>query len=343
MELRPFGRTGAQVSQLCLGTMMFGTWGETDHDESIRVVHAALDGGINFIDTADVYSRGESEEIVGKALAGGRRDQVVLATKVHGSMGDDPNERGNSRHWIMKEVDNSLRRLGTDWIDLYQIHRPEPETDIDETLGALTDLVRAGKVRYIGSSTFQPSEVVEAQWVAEKRGRERFVSEQPPYSILVRGVEAELLPVCQRYGMGVIPWSPLAGGWLSGKFRHGSDSEPSSRRAQMLPQRYDLSLPENQRKLDAADALARLAEDNGMTLIEMALAFVVRHPAVSAAIIGPRTMEHFESQLPAAETKLTDDVLDKIDEIVPPGMNVNRSDAGYVPPALASGELRRRP
>jgi aryl-alcohol dehydrogenase-like predicted oxidoreductase len=289
-----------------------------------------------------VYSRGESEEIVGKALDG-RRDDVVLATKVHGRMGDDPNQYGNSRRWIVKEVDNSLRRLRTDWIDLYQIHRPEPETDIDETLGALTDLVRAGKVRYIGSSTFQPSEVVEAQWVAEKRGRERFVTEQPPYSILVRGVEAELLPVCQRYGMGVIPWSPLAGGWLSGKFRRGQDAEPSSRRAQMLPQRYDLSLPENQRKLDAAEALARLAEDNGMTLIEMALAFVIRHPAVTAAIIGPRTMEHLESQLPAADIKLSDDVLDKIDEIVPPGMNVNRRDAGYVPPALASAELRRRP
>jgi aryl-alcohol dehydrogenase-like predicted oxidoreductase len=258
-------------------------------------------------------------------------------------MGDDPNQYGNSRRWIVREVDNSLRRLKTDWIDLYQIHRPEPETDIDDTLGALTDLVRAGKVRYIGSSTFQPSEVVEAQWVAEKRGRERFVTEQPPYSILVRGVEAELLPVCQRYGMGVIPWSPLAGGWLSGKYRRGGDGEPSSRRAQMLPQRYDLSLPENQRKLDAADALAQLAEDSGMTLIEMALGFVIRHPAVTAAIIGPRTMEHLESQLLAAEATLSDDVLDRIDEIVPPGMNVNRRDAGYVPPALADPSLRRRP
>jgi aryl-alcohol dehydrogenase-like predicted oxidoreductase len=342
MEMRPLGRTGVQVSPLCLGAMMFGAWGNTDHKDSVRIIHRALDAGINFIDTADVYSRGESEEIVGKALADGRRENVVLATKVHGRMGDDPNEYGNSRRWIVREVDNSLRRLKTDWIDLYQIHRPEPETDIDETLGALTDLVRAGKVRYVGSSTFQPSEVVEAQWVAEKRGRERFVSEQPPYSILVRGVEAELLPVCQRYGMGVIPWSPLAGGWLSGKFRRGHDAEPSSRRAQMLPQRYDLSLPENQRKLDAAEALAQLAEDSGMTLIEMALAFVIRHPAVTAAIIGPRTMEHLESQLPAAAVELSDDVLDKIDEIVPPGMNVNRRDAGYVPPALAAAELRRR-
>jgi aryl-alcohol dehydrogenase-like predicted oxidoreductase len=344
MEMRTLGRTGVQVSPLCLGAMMFGAWGNSDHDDSIRIIHRALDAGINFIDTADVYSRGESEEIVGKALAGGKRDNVVLATKVHGRMGDDPNQYGNSRRWVVREVENSLRRLKTDWIDLYQIHRPEPDTDIDETLGALTDLVRAGKVRYIGSSTFQPSQVVEAQWVAERRGCERFVCEQPPYSILVRGVEADLLPTCQRYGMGVIPWSPLAGGWLSGKFRRGGedDAAPSSRRAQMLPQRYDLSLPENQRKLDAADALAQLAEANGLTLIEMALAFVIRHPAVTAAIIGPRTMEHLESQLPAADVKLSDELLDRIDEIVPPGMDVNRRDAGYVPPALADAALRRR-
>ena len=342
MEMRQLGRTGVQVSPLCLGAMMFGAWGNTDHDDSIRIIHRALDAGINFVDTADVYSRGESEEIVGKALAGGRRDNVVLATKVHGTMGDDPNEYGNSRRWIVREVENSLRRLKTDWIDLYQIHRPEPDTDIDDTLGALTDLVRAGKVRYIGSSTFQPSAVVEAQWVAKERGRERFVCEQPPYSILVRGVEAELLPTCRRYGMGVIPWSPLAGGWLSGKFRKGGDAEPSSRRAQMLPQRYDLSMPENQRKLDAAEALAQLAEENGMTLIEMALAFVIHHPAVTAAIIGPRTMEHLESQLPAADVKLSDDVLDRIDEIVPPGINLNPRDGGYVPPPLADSQLRRR-
>jgi aryl-alcohol dehydrogenase-like predicted oxidoreductase len=343
MEMRPLGRTGVQVSPLCLGAMMFGAWGNTDHDDSIRIIHHALDSGINFIDTADVYSRGESEEIVGKALAGGRRDNVVLATKVHGKMGDDPNEYGNSRRWIVREVENSLRRLKTDWIDLYQIHRPEPDTDIDDTLSALSDLVHAGKVRYIGSSTFPPSEVVEAQWVAERRGRERFVCEQPPYSLLNREVERDLLPTCQRYGMGVIPWSPLGGGWLSGKFRRGGDSEPSSRRAQMLPQRYDLSIPENQRKLDAAEALAQLAEETGITLIEMALGFVIRHPAVTAAIIGPRTMEHLESQLGAADVVLSDEVLDRIDEIVPPGVNVNPRDAGYVPPWLADASLRRRP
>ena len=340
MEHRPLGRTGVEVSPLCLGAMMFGAWGETDHDESIRIIHRALDAGINFIDTADVYSRGESEEIVGKALAGGRRDNVVLATKFHGSMGDDPNEFGNSRRWIMREVENSLRRLGTDWIDLYQVHRPEIDTDIDETLGALTDLVRAGKVRYIGTSTFPPSQVVEAQWVAERRGRERFASEQPPYSLLHRGVEAELLPVCLRYGMGVIPWSPLAGGWLSGKWRKGAD-DLTSRRSQMLPDRYDLSLPENQRKLEAADALGQLADEVGISLIEMALAFVIRHPAVTAAIIGPRTMEHLESQLPATEIELSDEVLDRIDEIVPPGINVNPQDQGWTNPALERAARRR--
>ena len=340
MQPRTLGRTGVKVSPLCLGAMMFGAWGERDHDESIRIIHRALDAGVNFIDTADVYSRGESEEIVGKALAGGRRDDVVLATKVHGSMGDDPNEFGNSRRWIVREVENSLRRLGTDWIDLYQIHRPEPDTDIDETLGALTDLVRAGKVRYVGSSTFPASAIVEAQWVAEKRGRERFVCEQPPYSLLHRGIEADVLPTCRRYGMGVIPWSPLAGGWLSGRWRKGAD-DLTSRRSAMIPARYDLSLPENQRKLDAADALGKLADDAGMSLIEMALAFVIRHPAVTAAIIGPRTMEHLESQLPAAEAELSDELLDRIDEIVAPGVNVNPNDQGWQNPELAS-EARRR-
>jgi aryl-alcohol dehydrogenase-like predicted oxidoreductase len=340
MEFRTLGRTGVKVSPLCLGAMMFGAWGNEDHDESIRIIHSALDAGVNFIDTADVYSRGESEEIVGKALAGGKRDNVVLATKVHGTMGDDPNEFGNSRRWIVKEVENSLRRLGTDWIDLYQIHRPEADTDIDETLGALSDLVHQGKVRYIGSSTFPASQIVEAQWVAEKRDRERFVCEQPPYSLLVRGVEGDVLPTCRRYGMGVIPWSPLAGGWLSGRYRKGQDV-PQSRRAERMPGRYDMSDPGNQLKLEAADALAQLAEDNGMTLIELALAFVIRHPAVTAAIIGPRTMEHLESQLPAADVELSDEVLDRIDAIVPPGTNFSKVDEGWQNPALRSMARRR--
>jgi aryl-alcohol dehydrogenase-like predicted oxidoreductase len=338
--MRELGRTGLEVSPLCLGTMMFGAWGNPDHDDSVAVIHRALDAGINFVDTADVYSSGESEEIVGKALAGGRRDGVVLATKVHGSMGEGPNRRGNSRRWIVEEVENSLRRLGTDWIDLYQIHRPEPDTDIDETLGALTDLVRAGKVRYVGSSTFPAEAIVEAQWTAERRGRERFVCEQPPYSILARGIEADVLPTCERYGMGVIPWSPLAGGWLSGRYRQGAET-PGSSRASRMPQRFNPELPENQRKLEAADALANLAEEVGLTLVEMALAFVVEHPAVTAAIIGPRTMEQLEGQLGAGQVKLSQEVLDRIDEIVPPGATINAADKGWQPPGLQPRSRRR--
>lgn len=334
------GRTGVEVSPLCLGAMMFGAWGNPDHDESVRIIHRALDAGINFVDTADVYSRGESEEIVGKALKG-RRDSVVLATKVHGSMGDDPNERGNSRRWIVRECEASLRRLGTDWIDLYQVHRWDPWTDHDETLAALTDLVRAGKVRYLGSSTYPASEIIAAQWTAERRGRERFVCEQPPYSMLVRGVEAEVLPVCRQYGIGVISWSPLAGGWLSGRWRQGQEP-PQSTRAERLPQRYDLSLPANQRKLEAAEALASLADDAGTSLIHMALAFVLNHPAVTAAIIGPRTMEQLESQLGALDVRLDATLLDRVDEIVPPGTNFSLADAGFTPPALADASLRRR-
>ncbi|HTA35493.1 MAG TPA: aldo/keto reductase [Solirubrobacteraceae bacterium] len=343
IDYRKLGGTGVSVSPLCLGAMMFGAWGNTDHDDSIAIIHRALDAGINFIDTADVYSRGESEEIVGKALAGGRREQVVLATKVHGKMhDDDPNQFGNSRRWIIEEVENSLRRLKTDYIDLYQIHRPELDTDIDETLGALSDLVHAGKVRQIGSSTFPAHQIVEAQWVAEKRGRERFVCEQPPYSMLIRRIEADVLPTCQKYGIGVIPWSPLAGGWLSGKYRKGGTSPGESRRAQMIPARYDMSLPANQAKLDAADALGALADEAGMPLIEMALAFVTTHPAVTAAIIGPRTMEQLESQLPALQRTLSADVLDRIDEIVPPGTTVNPCDTGWDPPFLADSASRRR-
>jgi aryl-alcohol dehydrogenase-like predicted oxidoreductase len=341
MEMRVLGRTGVKVSPLCLGAMMFGAWGNPDHDESVRIIRRALDGGINFIDTADVYSVGESEEIVGKALAGIDRDSIVLATKAHASMGEDVNMTGNSRRWIIRECDNSLRRLGTDYIDLYQIHRPDPSADIDETLSALTDLIRAGKIRYAGSSTFPSEQIVEAQWVAERRGRERFVCEQPPYSIMVRGIEADVLPVCEQYGMGVIPWSPLAGGWLSGRYRKGTDV-PASNRAQRLPQRFDLSLPGNQAKLEAAEQLAVLAEKSGLTLIQLALAFVIQHPAVTSAIIGPRTMEHLDGQLPAADVTLDAAILDRIDEIVPPGTNLNQSDRGYEPPALTTPSLRRR-
>ena len=331
--------------------MMFGAWGEPDHDTCIRTIHTALDAGINFIDTADVYSQGESETIVGKALADGKRDDVVVATKVNIQMGvpvesaagtkGDPNKRGNSRRWIIREVENSLRRLSTDWIDLYQIHRPDPHTDIEETLSALTDLQRQGKIRAFGSSTFPAHQMVEAQWVSERRGLGRFVSEQPPYSLLVRGIEADVLPVAEQYGLAVLPWSPLAGGWLTGGYRKGKDLPASTRRTRM-PARYDMSTPDSQRKLDAADALGQLADDAGLTLIHLALAFVMQHPAVTAPIIGPRTTEHLQSQVGATEVKLSTDILDKIDEIVPPGVTIARSDQGYQPPSLTNPFLRRR-
>jgi aryl-alcohol dehydrogenase-like predicted oxidoreductase len=341
MTTRVLGSTGVRVSPFCLGAMMFGsTWGNPDHDESIAIIHKALDSGINFVDTADVYSEGESEVIVGKALAGGRRANVVLATKAHGVMGKDVNERGNSRRWLIRECEASLRRLGTDYIDLYQIHRPDPDTDIDETLSALTDLIRAGKILYAGSSTFPADQIVEAQWAAQRRGRERFVCEQPPYSILVRSVEAAVLPACQRHQMGVITWGPLASGWLSGQYRLDVGL-PESRRSRRLPQRFDMSLPGNQAKLEAADKLTKLAAEAGMSLIHLALGFVVSHPAVTSAILGPRTMEHLDSQLGAPEA-LSSDLLDRIDEIVPPGVNLNPADASYVPSALTDPALRRR-
>ncbi len=338
MELRPLGRTGVQVSKLCLGTMMFGAWGNTDHDDSIRIIHRAIDAGINFIDTADVYSAGESEEILGKALKG-RRDDVVLATKVWGAMGDDANRGGISRRWIIAEVENSLRRLGTDWIDLYQIHRPDPQTDIDETLGALTDLVQQGKVRYIGSSSFNAGQIVEAQWTARDRNLQRFRTEQPPYSLLVRGIELDVLPTAQRHGMGILTYSPLAGGWLSGSWT--ADSSPTSPARQRLVARFDMSLPENQRKLEAVEQLAEVAEGAGVSMIELAIAFVVNHPGVTSAIVGPRTMEQLESQLPAADVELDAATLDRIDEIVRPGVNLNPADTSYGEQVLDPA-LRRR-
>jgi aryl-alcohol dehydrogenase-like predicted oxidoreductase len=338
MDYRPLGRTGVQVSKLCLGTMMFGAWGNSDHGDSTRIIHAALDAGINFVDTADVYSGGESEEIVGKALKG-RRDDVVLATKFWGPMGDDPNRRGVSRRWIMAEVEDSLRRLGTDWIDLYQMHRPDPETDIDETLGALTDLVRQGRVRYIGSSSFAGGEIVEAQWTARERNLERFRTEQPPYSVLVRGIELDVLPTAQRHGMGILTYSPLSGGWLSGSWT--ADATPTSPARQRLAARFDMSLPENQRKLEAVEQLAKVADDAGLSLIELAIAFVVNHPAVTSAIIGPRTMEQLGSQLPASDVVLDAGTLDRIDEIVRPGVNLNPADTSYGEQILQPA-LRRR-
>jgi aryl-alcohol dehydrogenase-like predicted oxidoreductase len=318
--------------------MMFGAWGNTDHDDSIRVIHAALDAGVNFVDTADVYSSGESEEIVGKALKG-RHDDVVLATKFFMPMGEDPNRRGGSRRWIVKAVEDSLRRLDTDWIDLYQVHRPDPAVDVDETLGALTDLVRQGKVRYIGSSSYSGGEIVEAQWTARERRLERFRTEQPPYSLLTRGIELDVLPTAQRHGMGILTSSPLAGGWLSGSWT--ADSSPTSPARQRLAARFDMSLPENQRKLEAVQQLAKVADDAGVSMIELAIAFVVNHPAVTSAIVGPRTMEQLESQLPAADVALDAATLDRIDEIIRPGVNLNPADTSYGEQVLAPA-LRRR-
>jgi aryl-alcohol dehydrogenase-like predicted oxidoreductase len=337
MKYRTLGGTGIKVSAYCLGAMMFGGMGNPDHDDSIRIIHKALDAGINFIDTADRYSQGESEEIVGKALKG-RRDNIVLATKVNGPMGDDPNQQGNSRRWLIHEVEASLRRLQTDHIDLYQIHRPSPETDIEETLSALTDLMRAGKVRAIGSSTFPASDIVEAQWAAERRGLARFRTEQPPYSILSRSIEREVLPVCRRYGMGVLVWSPLAKGMLTGRYRKGQPL-PDSLRVKVFGRQMS-----DETRLDAIEQLMLVAEQARLSLTHMSMAFAVAHPGVTSAILGPRTMEQLDDLLAGAEVVLADEVLDQIDQIVPPGTDVGVPDAAnYVPPSLSQTSLRRRP
>src|SRR3954452_13009128 len=339
MEFRPLGRTGVRVSPLCLGAMMFAPWGNDDRDDSTRIIHRALDAGVNFVDTADVYSAGISEEIVGEALDG-RRDEVFLATKFFMPMSqDDPNLRGGSRRWVIRAVEDSLRRLGTDYLDLYQVHRPSPDTDVDETLGALSDLVHQGKVRYLGSSSYSGSQIVEAQWTARERGLERFRTEQPPYSMLVRGIELDVLPTAQRHGMGILTYSPLSGGWLSDNW--SADSSPTSPARQRLAKRFDMSLLENQRKLDTVQQLAQVADDAGLSMIELAIAFVVNHPAVTSAIIGPRTMDQLESQLRAADVVLDAAVLDRIDEIVKPGVNLNAADTSYGERVLAPA-LRRR-
>jgi aryl-alcohol dehydrogenase-like predicted oxidoreductase len=338
MHYRTLGRTGMKVSPYALGAMMLGATGaigNNDEDDSIRIIHKALDAGVNFVDTADRYSLGGSEEVVGKALKG-RRDDVVLATKVNGPMGADPNQQGNSRRWIMTEVEHSLRRLQTDYIDLYQIHRPDPDTDIEETLSALSDLIHSGKVRAIGSSTMPASDIVEAQWVAERRGLERFRTEQPPYSILNRGIEAEVLPVAQRYGMGTLVWSPLAKGMLTGRIRRGQPTD--LRRATIFTSFSD------EPRLDAVEKIIPLAEEAGLPMTHLAMAFAIAHPGVTSAILGPRTMEQLDDLLAGVDVTLTDDILDRIDEIVPPGTDVGAPDqAAYLPPALKRPSLRRRP
>jgi aryl-alcohol dehydrogenase-like predicted oxidoreductase len=337
MELRPLGRTGLRVSQQCLGAMMFGAWGNPDHAECEQMIHRALDAGINFVDTADVYANGESEEIVGKALKG-RRDDVVLATKFWNGMGEGPNQRGGSKTWVHQAVEGSLRRLGTDYIDLYQMHRADADADLDETLGALSDLVHQGKVRYVGSSTHPAETIVEAQWVAERRGRERFVCEQPPYSILQRGIERAVLPTCQRYGMGVIVWSPLASGMLTGKYRRDERAPKGSRLNRSFNKNPDL----DERKFAVVDALDVVAASEGLSLTHLALAWTLEHPGVTAAIIGPKTPDQLEDLLQAADVRLSADALDAIDDIVAPGFDLDPAAASAPTPALASAARRRQ-
>ncbi|MEU4644166.1 aldo/keto reductase [Micromonospora sp. NPDC023814] len=342
MRYRVLGGTGIEVSVHALGTMMFGAVGNPDHDDCVRIIHAALDRGVNLVDTADMYSAGESERIVGRALRG-RRDDVVLATKVHFPMGEGRNRGGNSRRWILRAVEDSLRRLDTDWIDLYQVHRPDHTTDIEETLGVLSDLVRAGTIRAFGCSTFPAEEIVEAQHVAERRGLGRFRTEQPPYSILARGIEADVLPVCQRYGMGVLVWSPLASGFLSGRYRHGRPVDLAAGRPALTPARFDPSIPGNAAKYQAVERLVELAGEVGCSLPELAVAFTVAHPGVTSAILGPRTMEQLDGLLAGAALTLDDATLDRIDEIVPPGTDLYAPDGVWRPPALTDPARRRRP
>ena len=341
MEHRILGATGMSVSEFALGAMMFGSLGNPDHEDSIRIIHGALDAGINFIDTADVYSRGESEEIVGKAIKG-RRDDLVIATKFGRPMGEDPNKGGGSRRWIVREVEDSLHRLGTDYIDLYQIHRPDHETEIGETISALTDLVRAGKIRAFGASMFPAETIVEAQWIAERRGTYRFLTEQPMYSIFTRRPEAAVFPTAQRYGLGVLTFSPLNSGWLSGRADLTS-SHRAKLYAPVLPKAYDPSTPTGQLKAEALEKLAALAEEAGMTLPHLAIAFVRAHPAVTSVLIGPRTQEQFDGLISGVDIELSSDILDRIDEIVPPGTDLDPADNyAAAPPALENARLRRR-
>jgi len=317
--------------------MMFGRMGNPDHEDSIRIIHSALDAGINIIDTADVYSAGESEEIVGRAVKG-RRDDLVIATKFGRPMGEDPNRRGGSRKWIVRAVEDSLRRLDTDHIDLYQIHRPDHDTEIGETLSTLSDLVRAGKIRAFGSSMFPAEMIVEAQWTAERRGTHRFQSEQPLYSLFTRRLEAAVLPTAQRHGLGVLTFSPLNSGWLSG---HADLT--TSHRAALQPSRYDPTTPTGRAKVAALAQLVGLADEGGMTLPQLALSFVRAHPAVSSVLLGPRTQAQLDGLLSGAEIILPGDVLDRIDEIVPPGTDLDPADNyAATPPAIEHARLRRR-
>lgn len=341
MELRTLGGTGMKVSPLCLGTMMFGAMGNPDHDDCVRIIHRAIDAGITFIDTADVYSRGESEIIVGKAIKG-RRDDLVIATKFFNPMSDDPTHRGGSRRWITRAVEDSLRRLGTDYIDLYQMHRYDVSTDVEEVLFTLTELVRQGKVRAFGSSMFPADRIVEAQWTAEKRGLLRFRSEQPWYSIFSRDIERFVLPACQRYGMGVITWSPLDGGFLTGRFRTPEDLPQDGRIAtfsRRIRGGFDAHEAYILRKLDVVAELVPMAEEAGMTLAQLAVAFTLEHPAVTASIIGPRTMDQLEGLLAAGTIRLAPEMLDRIDALAPPGSSLN--PIADMPSGTAKTVIRR--
>lgn len=325
MKFKTLGKTGIQVSRYCLGAMMFGGMGNPDHDDCVRIIHRAIDAGINFIDTADAYSQGESEQIVGKAIKG-RRDNLVIATKFFFPMSEDLNAHGGSRKWIVQEVENSLQRLGTDYIDLYQIHRYDEATDLEEILFTLTELVRQGKIRYFGSSMFPPDRIVESHWVAENRNLLRFRCEQPWYSIFSRDIERFVLPICHRYGMGVITWSPLDGGFLSGKYKNKTDLTEDTRIGRFAARFFGGFDPEAaiyQEKLALVGELIKVAEEAGISLAQLAVAFALEHPYVTATIIGPRTMEHLETLLPAADLQLDTAILDRIDAIVPPGSSVN--------------------
>ena len=340
MEYRILGRTGVTVSKFCFGAGMFGYFGNNDAKECNRMVDRAIEAGINYFDTSDVYSHGESETILGKALKG-KRNEIILATKFALPMDQDPNHRGASRTWIIKEVENSLRRLGTDYIDLYQVHRPDETVDIDETLGALSDLIQHGKVRMIGTSTFPAEKLVEAHWCSERRNREKFSTEQPPYSIFARRIEADVLPTCERYNMGVVVWSPLSQGWLTGKWRHGQKPNDTQRQ-NLQPHLYQMERKDNIRKLDLINELDLISRDAGISIMHMALAFVCEHPSVTSAIIGPRTYDQLQGLLEGAEVTLDEDILDAIDKIVPPGTNISHDDDGYVAPEIQDKSLRRR-
>jgi aryl-alcohol dehydrogenase-like predicted oxidoreductase len=339
MRYRTLGRTGVQVSSLVLGAMNFGRLGGTSQDEVTALVDAALDGGINFINTADMYSQGQSEEMVGEAIAG-RRDDIVLATTAGLPMSNELNHQGSSRRWLVTELEHSLRRLRVDHVDLYQIHRWDPSTSDEETLSALTDLQRAGKIRYFGTSTFPAYRLVQSQWVAREHRLGRYVTEQPNYSILQRGIETHILPVTEQYGLGVLVWSPLASGWLSGAIREGQPI--TTNRSAFMPQRFDTAIPSNRAKMEAVEQLAKVAEAAGLTMIQLAVGFVTAHPAVTSAIIGPRTMDHMHSQLAAADTVLSTEILDAIDAIVAPGVDLATHEKNDTPPALLDPSLRRR-